>query len=197
MIVMEATRLPKRAASAGDPVTRRASDAPAEKLSPAPQMSTGLGIGFRRTRSGLEMCIRDRLSAGGLDAGKTWTISPAELRHLNANGVLSGLKITEGGADRCAGNATCGIDPAKPWTIQVVYNERWVTIASFSANKGVHVKFSPKITFDQWQKTANPDEREFGHGEGRHISSIKVNGSATSLCSGKGACAVELIYRTP
>ena len=137
------------------------------------------------------------LSAGGLDAGKTWTISPAELRHLNANGVLSGLKITEGGADRCAGNSTCGIDPAKPWTIQVVYNERWVTIASFSANKGVHVKFSPKITFDQWQKTANPDEREFGHGEGRHISSIKVNGSATSLCSGKGACAVELIYRTP
>lgn len=43
------------------------------------------------------------LSAGGLDAGKTWKVSPNELRHLDAKGVLTSLKITEGGADRCGG----------------------------------------------------------------------------------------------
>jgi|ERR1019366_2872411 hypothetical protein len=134
------------------------------------------------------------LRADGLEAGKNWKISRGELRHLNAKGVLSGLKVTEGGADRCAGDPKCGIDPAKPWAIQVIYNARWVTIASVSANKGVHVKLSPKILFDQWQKTANTDEREFGHGDGRHISSIKVNGSATSLCSGKGGCEITLLF---
>ncbi len=41
MIVTEATRLPKRAAAIGEPVTASARAAPAEKLSPAPQMSTG------------------------------------------------------------------------------------------------------------------------------------------------------------
>jgi hypothetical protein len=137
------------------------------------------------------------LSVGGLGAGKNWKVSGPELRHLNAMGVLSGLQITEGGADRCAGDPKCGIDPAKPWKIQVVYNARWVTIASVSANKGLHVRFSPKIPFTQWQKTAAADEREFGHGDGRHISSVKVNGSATSLCSGKGGCAITLTYTTP
>jgi hypothetical protein len=137
------------------------------------------------------------LRAEGLDAGKTWKVGHAELRHLNANGVLSGLQITEGGADRCAGDPKCGIDPAKPWTIQVIYNLRWVTIASVSANKGVHVRLSPKILFDQWRKTATADEREFGHGDGRHISSIKVNGNVTSLCSGKGGCEITLTFSTP
>ena len=137
------------------------------------------------------------LLAGGLDAGKNWTVSPAELRHLNINGVLSGLKITEGGADRCAGNPTCGIDPNQPWSVRVTYNARTVTISSISANKGLHVKFSPKIPFTQWQKTANADEREFGHGDGRHISSIKLNAGTTSLCSGKGGCEVTLTYKTP
>jgi hypothetical protein len=137
------------------------------------------------------------LRADGLDAAKNWKIGSGELRHLNTKGVLSGLQITEGGADRCAGDPKCGIDPAKPWTIQVIYNARWVTIASVSANKGVHVKLSPKILFTQWQKTANTDERVFGHGDGRHISSIKVNGSATSLCAGKGGCEVTVTYTTP
>jgi hypothetical protein len=134
------------------------------------------------------------LRADGLDAGQTWTLNPGELRHQNGNGVLSGLQITEAGADRCAGKTTCGIDPAKPWKIQLVYNARWVTIASVSSNKGLHVKFSPKIPFTQWQKTGNTDEREFGHGDGRHISSIKVNGSATSLCSGKGGCEITVLF---
>src|SRR5277367_3789536 len=75
------------------------------------------------------------LIAVGLDAGKTWNSTPAELRHLDAKGVLSGVKIAEGGVDRCAGDPKCGIDPSKPWKIQVVYNGRWVTLASVSANK--------------------------------------------------------------
>ena len=37
------------------------------------------------------------LHAVGLDAGKNWkVISPSELRHVNANGVISGVTITEG-----------------------------------------------------------------------------------------------------
>ena len=136
-------------------------------------------------------------SAGGLDAGKTWNVGNGELRHLKVNAVLSALQINEAGADRCAGKPTCGIDPAKPWKIQVVYHSRWVTIASLSANKGIHVKFSPKISFNQWQKTGNPDERQFGHGDGLHISSVKVNGSATSLCAGKGGCEVTVTYTAP
>ena len=46
MIVIEATRFPKRAASTGDRVTASAIAAPAEKLSPAPQMSTGFSTAF-------------------------------------------------------------------------------------------------------------------------------------------------------
>ena len=136
------------------------------------------------------------LIAGGLDAGKTWTPGAAELRHVNVKGVLTGVQITEGGADRCGGNATCGIDPTKPWSIRVTYNARTVTISSISANKGLHVRFSPKILFTQWQKTANADERVFGHGDGKYISSIKVNGSATGKCAGKGGCAVTVTYTT-
>jgi hypothetical protein len=137
------------------------------------------------------------LHAGGLDAGQTWTVTSSELRHMNANGVLTAVQITEGGADRCAGNATCGIDASQPWSIRVTYNERVLTISSLSANKGAHIKFSRKIFFKLWQKTANADERVFGHGDGHYIGGINVNGSATSLCSGKGGCEVTLIYTTP
>src|ERR1035441_4236160 len=49
MMVMPATRLPNLAASRGSPVTRRAMAAPALKLSPAPQMSTGLATAFAGT----------------------------------------------------------------------------------------------------------------------------------------------------
>jgi hypothetical protein len=137
------------------------------------------------------------LIADGLDAAKNWKIGSGELRHLNTQGVLTGVQITEGGTDRCAGNKTCGINPNQPWSIRVTYNARTVTISSISANKGLHVKFPPKIIFTQWQKTANTDEREFGHGDGRHITSIKVNGSATSVCAGKGGCEITVTYTTP
>jgi hypothetical protein len=132
-----------------------------------------------------------------LDAGQKWKIvGKYELRHAEAGGALSSVKITDGGADQCGGDAMCGIDPAKPWTIRAVYNGRWVSVSSVSANQGIHVKFSPKISFDQWKKTGNADEREFGHGDYLHISGIKVNGGGNK-CSGKGSCAVTLIYTTP
>jgi hypothetical protein len=136
------------------------------------------------------------LIAGGLDAGTNWKTSSSELRHLNTYGMLAGVQITEGGADRCAGNATCGIDPAKPWSIRVTYNGGTMTVSSISANKGLHVKFSSKIAFTKWQKTANADERVFGHGDGYYISNITVNGGA-SLCSGKGGCAIAAVYNYP
>src|ERR1035438_339336 len=44
MMVMEAARLPKLAAAIGSPVAFNARAAPAEKLSPAPQMSTGFAM---------------------------------------------------------------------------------------------------------------------------------------------------------
>ena len=138
------------------------------------------------------------LRPDGLDAGKIWNpISKSELRHVNTQGVLTSLKIADGGADQCGGNPTCGIDTTKSWTIRLVYNRRSVTISSLSGNKGVRIKFSKKISFDQWTITGNADEREFGHLEGLHISSIKVNKGATSLCSGKGNCEVTLIYTYP
>jgi hypothetical protein len=137
------------------------------------------------------------LHAEGLDDATKWKVLKTELRHGDPNGVLSGLQVTESGADRCAGNPTCGINATQPWKIRIVYNDRWITIASLSGNKGVHVKFSRLISFDQWKKTQNANEREFGHGDGHHITSIKLNGSATSLCAGKGNCEVTVLYRTP
>ena len=50
--VIEATMLPKRTASSGEPVILRTAAAPAVKLSPAPQMSIGCAIfapGIRRS----------------------------------------------------------------------------------------------------------------------------------------------------
>ncbi|MGA2181497.1 MAG: hypothetical protein ABSH47_00580 [Bryobacteraceae bacterium] len=131
------------------------------------------------------------LRADGLDAGTNWSFSRAEVRHKNTNGVLTGLQITEAGADRCAGDPKCGVDPTKPWKIHLTYGAGTVTIASVSAHKGVHLTHS-KIPFDQWQRTANADEREFGHGDGRRISSIKVN-DGDSLCSGYG-CEITVLF---
>jgi hypothetical protein len=135
------------------------------------------------------------LIAGGLDAGTAWNVTNW-LQHKNAAGVLSSLKITEAGADRCAGSATCGVDPSKHWTIQVNYAAASVTIASVSANKGVRVKFSRAIPFAKWQKTANADERAFGHGDGLHITGIAVN-NGPNLCPGKDGCEVDLVYTFP
>jgi len=105
--------------------------------------------------------------------------------------VLHTLQITEAGGDLCGGSAICGVDPAKPWTIQVTYGAGSVTIASVSSNKGVHLTHSG-LPFDQWKRTANADEREFGHGDGQHITGIKVNNGA-NLCSGKG-CIITVQY---
>ncbi|MGD0047443.1 MAG: hypothetical protein ABSE42_10525 [Bryobacteraceae bacterium] len=131
------------------------------------------------------------LHADGLDAGKTWKYAAAEVRHRNSKGVLHTLQITEAGGDLCGGSAICGVDPAKPWTIQVTYGAGSVTIASVSSNKGVHLTHSG-LPFDQWKRTANADEREFGHGDGQHITGIKVNNGA-NLCSGKG-CIITVQY---
>lgn len=148
-----------------------------------------------QAQSDTKIVIRDSgsilLRADGLDAGKTWSFTPAEVRHRNSKGMLTSLQITEAGADRCAGSPTCGVDPTRPWTIQTTYGGGSVTIASVSANKGVHLTHSA-LPFDRWQRTANADEREFGHGDGNRITSIKVNHGA-SLCSGNG-CQITLQY---
>jgi hypothetical protein len=137
------------------------------------------------------------IMAGGLDAGKTWNVSPGELRHLIATGVLTKLKVTEAGADRCSGNATCAVDATKKWTIEVNYGASSVTISSTASNKGVRVKFSRHIRFPLWHKTANPDEREFGtHGDGGVITGIAVN-NGPNICAGKDGCEVDVIYTTP
>jgi len=136
------------------------------------------------------------LHADGLDAGKNWKKSSGELKHRNTKGVLYTLQITEGGADRCGGNSTCGIDVSKPWQIQVTYQGETVIISSLSANKGLHLTFSGNIHIDKWQKTANADEREFGqHGDGYHISSITLNNNGASLCAGQGGCEITLLFR--
>lgn len=148
-----------------------------------------------RAQSDTKIVIKDGgsilLRADGLDAGKTWTVKPDEIRHANSNGVLSGLQITEAGVDRCASSPTCGVDPTQPWTVQVTYGAGSVAISSISSNQGLHLTQS-ELPFDQWQHTTNADEREFGHGDGQHITGIKVNNGA-NLCSGKG-CIITVQY---
>ncbi|MGO4885290.1 MAG: hypothetical protein ACLP59_31365 [Bryobacteraceae bacterium] len=137
------------------------------------------------------------LIAYGLDAGTNWKIKASELRHLIGNGTLTGVKITEAGADKCAGDAKCGVDPTQRWTIQVNYGAVTFTISSVSGNKGFHVKFPHNALFTQWQKTANGDEREFGsHGDGGKITGITVNGGP-NLCAGQDGCLVTVVYTTP
>ncbi|MGO9230986.1 MAG: hypothetical protein ACLQKA_17495 [Bryobacteraceae bacterium] len=131
------------------------------------------------------------LRADGLDAGKNWSFTRAEVRHRNAKGVLSGLQIVDAGVHRCADSPTCGVDPARSWTIQVNYGGGWVTIESVSSNGGVHLTHSA-LPFDQWKRTSNADEREFGHGDGHRIASIRVNHGA-NLCSGHG-CEITVQY---
>ena len=131
------------------------------------------------------------LRADGLDAGKTWNFSRNEIRHRNLKGVLTALQIADGTTDRCAGSPTCGVDPARLWTVQVNYGGGSVTIASVSSNQGVHLTHSG-LPFDQWKPTGNADEREFHHGDGLRITSIKVNNGA-NLCSGHG-CVITAHY---
>ena len=131
------------------------------------------------------------LRPDGLDSGANWTLTKSEIRHKNAAGILASLEISEAGAAKCA-NATCGIDATKPWKIQLVYGVGSLTLSSLSANKGVHLRHH-SLPFDQWKKTANADEREFGHGDGNKISSVMVNGGP-NLCAGKG-CVITLLYK--
>ncbi len=133
------------------------------------------------------------LRLDGLDAGGTWKFSKSEIRHRNRRGVLTDVSVTDTGSLGCAGISQCGVDSKRRWKIDVVYSSGSVTIESLSANKGVHV--TSDLPFNEWKKTANADEREFGHGDGQHISSIKVNGGP-NLCSGHG-CVVTVTYRTP
>ena len=148
-----------------------------------------------QAQSDTKIVIRDSgsilMRADGLDAGGNWSFGRDEVRHRNPNGVLSGLQIVDAGANRCAGSPTCGVDPTQPWTIQVTYGSGSVIIASVSSNKGVHLMHNG-LPFDRWQRTANADEREFGHGDGNRITSVKVNNGA-SLCSGNG-CQITLQY---
>jgi hypothetical protein len=132
------------------------------------------------------------LHVDGLESAKDWTVKPSELRHMNRKGVLSGLQITEAGEDRCADDPKCGIDPAVKWTIQVVYGEDSLTIAPVIGNKGLHVRFPRNLPFDKWERTEKTDERQFGHGDGKHIVSIKVN-NGDSLCAGHG-CEIVLTF---
>ncbi len=60
--------------------------------------------------------------------------------------MLKSIAITDGGADQCHGDALCGIDVNKPWKVQVIYDPSLCDRgSSLSSNKGIHVKFSPKI----------------------------------------------------
>ncbi|MGA3027410.1 MAG: hypothetical protein ABSF98_21845 [Bryobacteraceae bacterium] len=133
------------------------------------------------------------LRLDGLDAGNTWKYGAGEVRHRNRKGVLDGLQITEAGADRCGGDPMCGVDPKRPWSIQVTYGSGWVTISSVSANNGVHLRHH-NLAFDKWQRTANPDERAFGHGDGLHIGNITLN-NGKSLCSGHGGCVITASFK--
>ena len=136
------------------------------------------------------------LYAGGLDAGKTWRVN-GKLVHLIGAGTLTSLKVTEAGADRCAGKPTCGVDASKHWTIEVNYGASSVTISSVSGNNGVQVKFSRHIPIAKWHKTANPDEREFGaHGDGGKITGIALD-NGPNICAAKDGCQVDLTYTTP
>jgi hypothetical protein len=130
-------------------------------------------------------------SADGLDARNTWTITADEIRHGNSNLVLTSLQIADGDNLRCKNPRACGANPAKPWKIRIAYAAGAVTLASLSSNAGVHLTHN-QLPFDKWQHTTNADEREFGHGDGRRIASITVNGGA-NLCSGHG-CQVTLSF---
>jgi len=132
------------------------------------------------------------LRPDGLDGNQTWNSSATEIKHQNLNGVLTGLQITDGGTNRCGSSATCGIDPTQSWWIRLTYGKGSLTISSLSANKGVHIT-EKKLPFNTWKSTGNPDEREFGHGDGNHISSIKVTGNGNNLCSGHG-CQITVTY---
>jgi hypothetical protein len=149
-----------------------------------------------QAQSDTKIVIKDTgsivLRADGLDDGKSWTMTADELRHGNSSGVLSGLQVTDAGINRCVDSPTCGVDTTQPWSVQVAYGDKSLTIASISGSQGVHLTHSG-LPFDRWQRTSNVDEREFGHGDGNRITTIKVTGSDTNLCSGHG-CVITLLY---
>jgi hypothetical protein len=130
-------------------------------------------------------------SADGIDAGNAWTVSADEIRHGNSNLVLNSLQIADGDNLRCKNPRACGANPAKPWKIRIAYGAGAVTVASLSSNTGVHLTHN-QLPFDTWKHTTNADERQIGHGDGRRIASISVNGGA-NLCSGHG-CQVTLSF---
>jgi hypothetical protein len=132
------------------------------------------------------------LRADGLDAGGTWTLTDASVLHSLPTAALRGLSITDGGADKCGGSATCGINTASPWKIQVIYGNGSLTFEPTRGNKGLHLT-QKNLPFTQWQANGNRDERVFHHGDGLHITSIKVN-DGSELCSGIGACFVTVTY---
>jgi hypothetical protein len=129
------------------------------------------------------------IHADGLDDASNFTLTQAEMRHKNAGGVLNTVQISEGGVTKCTG-ASCGVAPGKSWKIQVNYGPGSLTLWSTSKGTGFHVT-NNKLPFDSWTKR-NTDERDFGHGDGNKISSVKVNGGP-NLCAGKG-CTITLTY---
>ena len=132
------------------------------------------------------------LRADGLDAGGTWTLTDGSVLHSLPTALLRGVTITDAGADQCGGSATCGINTANPWKIQVIYGNGSVTIGSTRGNKGLRLT-QKNLPFTQWQADGKQDERVFHHGDGLHITSIKVN-NGSELCSGKGTCLVTVTY---
>jgi hypothetical protein len=130
------------------------------------------------------------LHPDGLDSG-VWTLNSAEIRHTNAKGVLKSLQVLDGGSNRCAGTLTCGVDATKAWRIQIAYGAGRITVASLAREKGIHFT-QRNLPFDKFTANGNKDEREFGHGDGKKITSVSINGG-TTLCSGKG-CEIDLVF---
>jgi hypothetical protein len=136
------------------------------------------------------------LRADGLDAGGTWTLTDSSVLHARPTEVLRAVTITDAGADKCGGSVTCGIDTASAWKIHVIYGNGSVTFESTRGNKGLHL-IQRNLPFTGWQRNGNKDERVFGHNDGLHITSVKVNNGVNNgkeLCSGKGACLVAVTY---
>ncbi len=136
------------------------------------------------------------LRADGLDAGGTWTLTDASVLHSLPTEVLRAVTITDAGADQCGGSLVCGMDTSSPWKIQVMYGKGSVTFEPTKGNKGLHL-IQKNLPFTKWQRNGHLDEREFGHNDGLHITSIKLTSGVykgKELCSGIGKCLVTVTY---
>ena len=129
------------------------------------------------------------IQADGLDDASNFTLTPAEMRHNNPGGMLNTIQISEGGVTKCTG-ANCGVELGKSWKVQVNYGPGSLTISSITGGTGLRVTNS-KLPFDFWTKS-DTDERNFGHGDGKKITGVKVNGGQ-NLCASKG-CTITLTY---